>query len=120
MPDSSIAAGFIAFIGFGEAARAFLDGWRSQPGFNASVSAYDIKTDSADADVRAAKRADYAAANVIGASSAPDAVAGGVDLFGGSRLGLRRAGIAVEEQGSSGEPGQRRHRRFMRLVGGDD
>jgi len=81
MPDSTVAAGSIAFIGFGEAARAFLDGWRSQPGFNARVSAYDIKTDSADADVRAAKRADYAAANVIGASSAPEAVAGAEAVF---------------------------------------
>ena len=81
MPDSTIAAGSIAFIGFGEAARAFLDGWRSQPGFNARVSAYDIKTDSADADVRAAKRADYASANVIGASSAPEAVAGAEAVF---------------------------------------
>ena len=81
MSESTIAAGSIAFIGFGEAARAFLDGWRMQPGFGARVAAYDIKTDSPDADVRAAKRADYAAANVIGASSAPEAVAGAEAVF---------------------------------------
>jgi hypothetical protein len=68
--ESTINSGSIAFLGFGEAARAFLDGWRTNPGFRARVSAYDIKTDSPDPQVRAAKRADYAAANVIGASSA--------------------------------------------------
>ena len=77
----TIAAGAIAFIGFGEAARAFLDGWRTVPGFAARVSAYDIKTDSPDPKMRAAKRADYAAANVIGASTAPEAVAGAAAIF---------------------------------------
>jgi 3-hydroxyisobutyrate dehydrogenase-like beta-hydroxyacid dehydrogenase len=81
LPEATIAQGSIAFIGFGEAARAFLDGWRSQPGFAARVSAYDIKTDSADAEVRASKRADYAAANVIGASNAPEAAAGAEVVF---------------------------------------
>jgi 3-hydroxyisobutyrate dehydrogenase-like beta-hydroxyacid dehydrogenase len=81
MPESTIARGSIAFIGFGEAARAFLDGWRTQPGFNARVAAYDIKTDSPEAEVRAAKRADYAEAKVIGASSAPEAVAGAEAVF---------------------------------------
>ena len=71
----------IAFIGFGEAARAFLDGWRTNPGFRARISAYDIKTDSPDMQVRAAKRADYAAANVIGASTAAEAVAGAEAVF---------------------------------------
>ncbi len=81
MSDSTIASGSIAFIGFGEAAHAFLDGWRTQPGFGARVAAYDIKTDSPDPDVRAAKRGDYVRANVIGASSAPEAVAGADVVF---------------------------------------
>src|SRR5271165_6625940 len=81
MSYSTIAAGSIAFIGFGEAARAFLDGWRMQPGFAARISTYDIKTDSPDADVRAGKRADYAKGHVIGASSAPEAVAGAEAVF---------------------------------------
>ena len=81
MTDSPIASGRIAFIGFGEAARAFLDGWRTDPGFMARVSAYDIKTDSPDAQVRAGKEADYAAANVIGASSAHEAVASAEAVF---------------------------------------
>ena len=81
MTESTISTGSIAFIGFGEAARAFLDGWRTEPGFTARVCAYDIKTDSPDPHVRAAKRADYAAANVIGASTAPEAVAGAEAVF---------------------------------------
>ena len=81
MATSPISSGSIAFIGFGEAARAFLDGWRSEAGFGARVSAYDIKTDSPDAETRAGKRADYAEANVIGVSSAPEAVAGAEAVF---------------------------------------
>jgi 3-hydroxyisobutyrate dehydrogenase-like beta-hydroxyacid dehydrogenase len=71
----------IAFIGFGEAARAFLEGWRTAPGFAARVSAYDIKTDSPDAEAREGKRADYLATQAIGASSAPEAVAGAAAVF---------------------------------------
>ena len=81
MTDATMATGSIAFIGFGEAARAFLDGWRTEPDFGARVSAYDIKTDSPDSEVRAGKRADYAAANVIGASTSPEAVAGADAIF---------------------------------------
>jgi 3-hydroxyisobutyrate dehydrogenase-like beta-hydroxyacid dehydrogenase len=81
MTESTISSGSIAFIGFGEAARAFLDGWRTNAAFRARISAYDIKTDSLDAQVRAGKRADYAAANVIGASTAPEAVAGAEAVF---------------------------------------
>jgi 3-hydroxyisobutyrate dehydrogenase-like beta-hydroxyacid dehydrogenase len=81
MTEATIASGSIAFIGFGEAARAFLDGWRMDPDFRAHVSAYDIKTDSADPDVRTAKRADYAAAKVIGASNASEAVASAEAVF---------------------------------------
>ena len=81
MAESTINTGSIAFLGFGEAAHAFLDGWRTNPSFKARVSAYDIKTDSPDPEVRKAKRADYASANVIGASSAPEAVAGAEAVF---------------------------------------
>ena len=42
---ATIATGSIAFIGFGEAARAFLNGWRTIPGFGGGVSAYGIKAD---------------------------------------------------------------------------
>lgn len=81
MPDSTLNTGSIAFLGFGEAARAFLNGWRTDPDFRARISAYDIKTDSPDAQVRMAKRADYAAAKVLGASSAPEAITGAEAIF---------------------------------------
>ena len=81
MAGETIAPRAIALIGFGEAAQAFLAGWRSEPGFVASVSAYDIKTDSSDAAVRDGKRADYAGANVFGAPSAREAVAGASGVF---------------------------------------
>ena len=81
MPDSTISSGSIAFLGFGEAAHAFLDGWRTEPDFKARVCAYDIKTDSPDPQVRMSKRADYAAAHVLGASTAREAVAGAEALF---------------------------------------
>jgi 3-hydroxyisobutyrate dehydrogenase-like beta-hydroxyacid dehydrogenase len=81
MREATVASRSIAFIGFGEAARAFLDGWRTEAGFKARISAYDIKTDSLDCAVRAGKLADYAAANIVGASSAPEAVAGAEAVF---------------------------------------
>ena len=81
MPNSTISSGSIAFLGFGEAARAFLDGWRADPDFKGRICAYDIKTDSPDAQVRTAKRADYAAAKVLGASSAAEAVTGAQAVF---------------------------------------
>jgi len=75
MATDSARPGRIAFIGFGEAARAFLAGWRGEAGFATPVVAYDIKTDAADAAVRDAKRADYAADRVIAAATAHEAVA---------------------------------------------
>jgi 3-hydroxyisobutyrate dehydrogenase-like beta-hydroxyacid dehydrogenase len=81
MGDSTIANRAIAFLGFGEAAQAFLAGWRTESGFAARVAVYDIKTDSPDPVVRAAKRGDYSKANVIGASTAPEAVAGARAVF---------------------------------------
>ena len=81
MPDSTIRSGSIAFLGFGEAAHAFLDGWRANSDFKARICAYDIKTDSPDSEVRTAKRADYAAAKVLGASTAAEAVTGAEAVF---------------------------------------
>ena len=81
MPHSSISSGSIAFLGFGEAAHAFLEGWRTGPDFKARICAYDIKTDLPDTGVRTAKRADYAAAKVLGASTAAEAVTGAEAIF---------------------------------------
>ncbi len=79
--SAAAAAETIAFIGFGEAAQAFLAGWRTEPGFAALVTAYDIKTDAPDVAVREEKRADYARASVFGASTAPEAVANAHAVF---------------------------------------
>jgi 3-hydroxyisobutyrate dehydrogenase-like beta-hydroxyacid dehydrogenase len=81
MPDSTIRSASIAFLGFGEAAHAFLDGWRTNSDFKARICAYDIKTDAPDSEVRTAKRADYAAAKVLGASTAAEAVTGAEAVF---------------------------------------
>jgi len=57
----------LAFIGFGEAGLAFVKGFG--PSWAAITWAYDLKTDSADADIRDAKWADYARAGVTGCAS---------------------------------------------------
>ncbi len=44
----------------------------------------------------------------------------GLDLLRGARLSLRGAGIAIEEERAFREARQRRHRGFVRLIGGDD
>ncbi len=70
----------VAFIGFGEAASAFHSGWRGA-GLADTVAAFDVKTGSADAVVRARKWADYVAAGVTGAERAEDALAGAALVF---------------------------------------
>lgn len=72
----AVDAGFtgaVALIGFGEAGSAFFGGWRDA-GVTLPVTAFDIKTDAADAAVRDAKRAQYDAAGVTGADSPAAAV----------------------------------------------
>lgn len=69
----------IALLGFGEAARAFLAGWRREPGFAADVVAFDVKT--LDPATRAAKLADYAADGVTGVETAVELVAGADLVF---------------------------------------
>ncbi len=66
------------FIGFGEAAQAFVSGW-SQSGI-AGFSAYDIKT-GAEAKVRDAKLADYRDCSVKGFERIEDAVDGADVIF---------------------------------------
>jgi 3-hydroxyisobutyrate dehydrogenase-like beta-hydroxyacid dehydrogenase len=69
----------LALIGFGEAASAFVTGWRSAVSLGAT--AYDIKTDAADEAVRAAKRQDYGALDVTGSDTPAAAVAGAKIVF---------------------------------------
>lgn len=69
----------LAFIGFGEAASAFVAGWSA--GRPAKVGAYDIKTDSPDDAVRAAKLADYQRHSITGAQNATEMFAGTSAVF---------------------------------------
>lgn len=68
----------VAFIGFGEAASAFVEGWAEAR--SAHIGAYDVKTDSIDNAVREAKRSDYARWRVAGAASLAEAL-GGIDTI---------------------------------------
>lgn len=72
-------SGPIALIGFGEAGAAFVAGWRSDDGPN--VSAFDIKTDSADDAVRQGKWNDYARAGVMGCGTIGEAVGSAAMVF---------------------------------------
>jgi 3-hydroxyisobutyrate dehydrogenase-like beta-hydroxyacid dehydrogenase len=69
----------IALVGFGEAAMAFVKGWRENS--NPPVIAFDIKTEHADPDVAGAKRDDYAEMKVTGAKTIAEAVGGASVIF---------------------------------------
>ncbi|WP_217807989.1 NAD(P)-dependent oxidoreductase [Oceanibacterium hippocampi] len=86
------APGTVAFIGYGEAAQAFVAGWGA--GRTEAIVAYDIKTDSADAAIVAAKRADYARTGITGAASLAGALAGAAAIF--STVTADQALVAAE------------------------
>lgn len=69
-----------SFIGFGEAAQAFLKGWKAEKA-EVSPRAYDIKTDSADPAIRVAKQADCAALGATGCETPAGALAGASYIF---------------------------------------
>ena len=69
--------GRIAFVGFGEAAQAFLTGWRTV--CDVAVDAYDIKTDKVE--TRAVKQADYRIHGIPGSASAREVVRGASFVF---------------------------------------
>lgn len=69
--------GPIGFVGFGEAANAFLEGWAlADP---AAITAYDIKTDRAG--TAAAMQAKYQATGVSGQADLAGALAGRAGVF---------------------------------------
>ena len=61
----------VAFIGFGEAAQAFTQGWRSE--VDVEICAYDLKTD--DMEARNGKLEDYRQSGVAFMETAPESVA---------------------------------------------
>lgn len=70
----------LSLIGFGEAGQAFLKGWRDA-GVALPVQVFDIKTDSSDPVVVAAKNEDYALAGIKGCASSAEAVTGSHAVF---------------------------------------
>jgi len=89
----------LAFIGFGEAARAFLTGWADRRPTH--VTAYDRKTDSAQ--TAAAMRAAYADHAVIGEGTAARAVATADTVF--CTVTADQARVAAEEAAPGLAPG---------------
>jgi len=77
-PQQSSNRPAVAFIGFGEAARAFVAGWGQD--VPAELSAYDIKTDTSG-PARAAKLADYEQAGVTGTAALATALATADAIF---------------------------------------
>ncbi|MEK9723259.1 MAG: DUF1932 domain-containing protein [Rhodospirillaceae bacterium] len=92
----------IAFVGFGEAASAFVRGWTEAGIMPTPVAAFDIKTDDASADVAQAKRDASAVAGVAGATRLADALAGAPIVF--SLVTADRSLEAAESAAAAIEP----------------
>ena len=69
----------IALIGFGEAASAFVEGWRKA--LSLETHAFDIKTADPSETVRAAKWEDYSRWGVSGADTPAGALASAASCF---------------------------------------
>lgn len=78
-PAMSTIPGKVAFIGFGEAASAFVEGWTNMR--MPELVAYDIKTDSPVAAIRAAKEADYRRWQVSEGATPKETLAGADVIF---------------------------------------
>ena len=78
-PPGDVTA--IAFIGFGEAAAAFVQGWRDAATGNGAASAFDVKTQAEAAAVRTAKWDDYARRGITGHETPDGALAGAGLVF---------------------------------------
>ncbi|NVK18883.1 MAG: NAD(P)-dependent oxidoreductase [Methylocystaceae bacterium] len=83
----------VAFIGFGEAASAFVKGWELYA--LGKVLAYDIKTDSSDDAITNGKWTDYQKSGVIGKKTLSDAISEAGVIF--SLVTANQAQIVAEE-----------------------
>jgi len=91
----------LAFLGFGEAAGAFVQGWGElRP---TQVRAYDIKVDHESAPVRQRKWQDYERLQVSGCATLIQALAGSNVVF--SVVTADQALVAAHRAASSIEPG---------------
>ncbi|MCB9957482.1 MAG: NAD(P)-dependent oxidoreductase [Rhodospirillaceae bacterium] len=91
----------LAFVGFGEAAQAFVQGLG--PAVAKVTRAFDIKTDHAQAAVRDGKWADYEVAFVTGCAVLPEALADAPVVF--STVTADQALVAAEAAAKSIGPG---------------
>ncbi len=82
----------LAFIGFGEAAAAFVEGWG--PARATRIRAYDIKTGDLSPEIRAAKRGDYTRSGVTGCETLGEALDGAGVVF--STVTADQALVAAE------------------------
>ncbi|WP_417843752.1 DUF1932 domain-containing protein [Thalassospira sp.] len=87
----------VAFLGFGEAAMAFVKGWDTHR--PATIKAFDIKTNDPDVTVRDAKNADYQKLNVLGAVSAAVAMTDTSAVF--SLVTADQAALVAENAAAS-------------------
>jgi len=69
----------LSFIGFGEAAMAFVAGWNPQGA--GAIKSFDIKVQSPDADIVATKNGDFTSTGVTGTASLGDALDGAAIIF---------------------------------------
>jgi 3-hydroxyisobutyrate dehydrogenase-like beta-hydroxyacid dehydrogenase len=91
----------VGLIGFGEAASAFVEGWRKA--LSLEIAALDIKTAAPLEAVRAAKWKDYSRWGVTGAETPAGALAGAKIVF--SLVTADQALIAAEGAAPHLEPG---------------
>ena len=82
----------LAFIGFGEAASAFVEGWGAERA--ARTAAYDIKTGDPSLEISEAKRGDYTRAGVTGGETVGEALDGAAVVF--STVTADQALVAAE------------------------
>lgn len=117
----------IAFLGFGEAAQAFVKGWGSD--VVPVTRAFDIKTTAGDSALRDAKNADYVSTGITGAVSSKVALSDAELVFSlvtadQAALVAREAAEAIAKgafffDGNSCAPGtKRRNAELVEAAGG--
>jgi 3-hydroxyisobutyrate dehydrogenase-like beta-hydroxyacid dehydrogenase len=92
----------LAIIGFGEAAQAFVQGWRGER-YESSIRAYDIKTGSDDPLEVANKTRDFETFDVVGKASASELLENSLTVF--SLVTADQAHIVACEAAKSLLPG---------------
>jgi len=91
----------LAFVGFGEAASAFVQGWAMARPLH--LRAYDIKVDHSSADVRERKWQDYRLSRVNGCASLSEALVGSNFVL--SVVTADQALVAARQAAKCIEPG---------------